>query len=64
MDLEEFMKNPEIEVHCGDRWLWWNEDGWVVRENYFCGLSGWQQNRVFYEGDSLTEALRILKEGE
>lgn len=57
MNVIEFLKSENSRLSCGNRWMCWdNIDDWTVRENPY----GSKVN-VVYRGESLDEALEVLK---
>ena len=57
IDILELLKTGNSRLSCGNRWLYWENDGWIVREN-----SHGVTTRVVYCGERLDEALKVLKE--
>lgn len=59
-ELIELLKDDDANarVSMGDKWLvWWNEEWTVLQRPY-----GKKNNRTLYSGESLTEAIKALKE--
>lgn len=58
MTIEEFLMIENARVLCGNRWLVYDVDGWVVREPIYRRSAP----RIVYAGNNLNKALLTLSD--
>ena len=56
MKIEDYLKEENVRLTNGNKWLVWDIDEWVVREHKY----GQRGVTIIYRGNNLNKALKSL----